>query len=140
MAERSRESEKLLRWGFREFENYTLFSKDEIVDAAEVWLGEQSIVPLVLHEDLMMTVPRRQKKEARAIIEYQGPVSAPIREGQPLATLRIEIPDQDVRSFPLYAAQSVDKLGGFSKLKAAVGHLIWGPPDVSKPGEGALIN
>src|SRR3546814_18080895 len=37
--ERSREAERLLEWGFREFGAYRLFAAGETVDAAPAWLG-----------------------------------------------------------------------------------------------------
>ena len=47
MQQRSDESERILSWGFRQFDNYVLFKPGEEVTTAEVWLGEQETVPLV---------------------------------------------------------------------------------------------
>ena len=48
MNARSREAERLLDFGFREFKNYELFGEGETVDEAPVWLGEEDTVPVVL--------------------------------------------------------------------------------------------
>src|SRR3546814_950951 len=53
--ERSREAERLLEWGFREFGAYRLFAAGETVDAAPAWLGAAPTVPLVLEEDLAVS-------------------------------------------------------------------------------------
>src|SRR3546814_1835112 len=58
---RSDESERLLEWGFREFENLTLARKGEPVESAEVWLGDQPKVPLVSDRDLFLTVNRSEE-------------------------------------------------------------------------------
>ena len=47
MHMRTEEGEKLLEWGFREFENVTLFTAADTVETVKVWLGTQSTVPLV---------------------------------------------------------------------------------------------
>src|SRR3546814_15091393 len=61
--ERSREAERLLEWGFREFGAYRLFAAGETVDPAPAWLGAASTVPLVLEEDLARSEERRVGKE-----------------------------------------------------------------------------
>ena len=37
--QRPRETERLLDWAFREFDNYALFSAGETVANADIWLG-----------------------------------------------------------------------------------------------------
>ena len=59
---RARESERLLDWGFRKFQNTTLFEAGETVAEAEVWLGETATVPLIVEEQLRMTLARRARR------------------------------------------------------------------------------
>src|SRR3546814_2411513 len=58
MQARADESDRLLSWGFREFDNYALFKAGDTVDEAQVWLGAEETVPLVIAEDLKVTLPR----------------------------------------------------------------------------------
>ena len=47
MRARGEEGERLLEWGFREFDNVTLFRAAETVEEAPVYLGDRPTVPLV---------------------------------------------------------------------------------------------
>ena len=48
MKARAQESERLIEWAFREFNDYKLFAAGDKVDDAEVWLGSDPKVPLTV--------------------------------------------------------------------------------------------
>lgn len=127
VRERSSESERLLEWGFREFDNYTLLERGELVEEASVWLGAKETVPLVTENELVLTMPRASRKEMRVTVEYEGPIPAPIVKGQVLARLRVAAPGMEDRIMPLRAGDDVAKLGPVGRITSAIGHLIWGP-------------
>ncbi len=127
VSQRSSESERILEWGFREFDNYKLLERGEAIDQATVWLGDQPTVPLVTEEELFLTMPRAARKEMKVTVEYEGPIPAPIVKGQVLARMRIAAPDMEDRIVPLLAGEDVGKLGPLGRITSAVGHLIWGP-------------
>jgi len=126
VRERSEESERLLRWGFREFDNYALFKADDTVDEAPVWLGEATTVPLVANEDLVLTLTRNARKGMKVSVNYASPIPAPIEQGQELAQLVVTPSEGDAVSFPLYAGASVAQKGPFGRLVSAVQFLIFG--------------
>ena len=126
VRERSEESERLLRWGFREFDNYALFKADDTVDEAPVWLGEATTVPLVANEDLVLTLTRNARKGMKVSVNYASPIPAPIEQGQQLAQLVVTPSEGDAVSFPLYAGASVAQKGPFGRLVSAVQFLIFG--------------
>ena len=126
MNERSREAERLLEWGFREFNNYALLKAGETVAEAEVWLGEAAKVPLTIGADLTLTLPRAQRRDMKVKVGYRGPIPAPIAKGQRLATLTVTVPDRAPMEFPLTAGESVERLGLVGRLKAALKHILWG--------------
>jgi len=123
---RSDESERLLEWGFREFENINLAKAGAPVENAEVWLGDRPTIPLVTDRDIQLTVRRAARREMTVTVEYPGPIPAPIVAGQPIAMLRVAAPDSPDHTFPLYAGASVDQLGPFGRISSALGHMIWG--------------
>jgi len=127
MQERATESEKLIEWGFREFGNYALFRKGDQVETAEVWLGQAPVVGLTLDRDLVVTLPRRARQQMKLAVHYDGPVPAPIAAGQPIAHLVLTAPGVPAIERPLHAAAVVGKLDFFSRIGAAVSHLVWGP-------------
>jgi D-alanyl-D-alanine carboxypeptidase (penicillin-binding protein 5/6) len=126
MKERGSEGEKLMDYGFREFNNYTLFTANATVGEAPVWLGTEAKVPLVLKDELTVTLPIKSRKDMVVKTIYDSPIQAPIEQGAKIATLRIEAPDRPVMELPLVAGKSVEKLGMVSRLGAALRHIVWG--------------
>lgn len=124
--ERARESERLLEWGFRNFEAYDLIRSGETVEEAGVWLGAASTVPLVLEEDLAVTLDHEARREMKVTVSFDGPIPAPIQEGQRLGTLRVEAAGAPPIERPLYAGADVERLGVVGRLGAAIRHLVLG--------------
>lgn len=126
VSARSRESEALLDWGFREFDNYQLFEKGSVVANADVWLGKSKTVPLIADQDVLLTLMRSARQKMKVSVVYEGPVPAPIAAGTQLATLKVTAPDMEDVTIPLYAGADVQQLGVFGKVGAAVEYLVWG--------------
>ncbi len=123
---RSSESERLIEWGFREFNNYALFKKGEEVTQAELWLSEKQTVGLVIDQDVEVTLPRKSRREMKVTVKYDGPIPAPIKKGQQLAKVVISAPDTKSVEIPLYAAEDAGRLGFVGRLGAALKSIIWG--------------
>ena len=126
VRERRTESQKLLDWGFREFDNYDLFAEGETVTSANVWLGSETNVDLVADQEVLLTLPRTASRDMKVSVVYDGPIPAPISKGDQIATLKVEVPDQDTIEFPLYAAHDVGRLGFVGRIGAAIKYLLWG--------------
>ncbi|MFQ5974382.1 MAG: D-alanyl-D-alanine carboxypeptidase family protein, partial [Alphaproteobacteria bacterium] len=126
--ERSQEAERLLRWGFREFENYPLFTAGETVENADVWLGDHGNLPLVLDEDLTITLPRKARQKMRVAVVYDGPISAPVAKGTEIGKLVVTAPDIEPIERPLLAGADVAQLGLFGRMVSAVSYLVFGAP------------
>ncbi len=123
---RAAESETLIEWGFREFDNFALLQAGEKVADAEVWLGEEQTVPLILKSPLTVTLPRKSRPGMKVTVVYNGPISAPIAIDAPIAKLVVTAPDTKTIELPLVAGREVEKLGLFGRLAAALKAVIWG--------------
>ena len=108
---RAAEAQRLISWGFREFVSGIVFEAGEPLAEAEVWMGENARVGLVLGEPLRATLPV-SRSGAQAVLRYEEPVSAPIAKGQPLGTLTLVTPGDERMEVPLVAANDVLP-GGF---------------------------
>lgn len=126
MRARSQESERLLEWSYREFENYTLARAGQPVEAAEVWLGAAPTVPLHAAGDIKITMPRRSRDQIKAVAVYEGPVAAPIAAGQRIGTMEVRLGDRKLGEGPLVAGAAVERRNVFGRLVAATGHLLGG--------------
>lgn len=124
MAVRAEESERLIDYAFREFENVPLVRAGEQLETASVWLGEEDTVPLHAARDIVVTVPRRARSDVKLAVVYDGPVPAPIHKGDALGKLIISatgIPSMEV---PLVAGDDVERRGPIGRAFAALGSLV----------------
>jgi len=126
--QRSAESERLLSLGFREYQTYALFKAGEPVASAEVWLGGESAVPLILEQPLAVALSRKSRQGLKVTAAYDGPVTAPVAKGARLGTLRLEGPEMEPLERPLVAADAVDRLGPVGRIGAAIKYLVLGAP------------
>ncbi|WP_366940648.1 D-alanyl-D-alanine carboxypeptidase family protein [uncultured Rhodospira sp.] len=123
---RTEESERLMSWGFRTFENVEMFKPGATVTEAEVWLGQTQTVPLVLPDGLTVTLPRNARRTMTVTVRYEGPIPAPIERGQEVATLVIEAPDIQPLTFPLQAGTNVERMGVINRIFAALRYIVVG--------------
>ncbi len=105
--ERAEEARKLLDWGVRSFQKTEIFASNEVVGEAQVFGGAQSVVALKAKAPIDVLLPIANRDKLTAKIVYQGPISAPVEEGQPVGALRVWIGDTLSQETPLFAAQSV---------------------------------
>ena len=124
--ERSREPERLLEWGFREFDNYALLGAGEIVEQAPVWLGKEPSVALMIENELKLTLHKKARREMKITVNYQGPIPAPVKKGDILASLIVSAPGEKTVEVPLVAAADVEQLGLIGRLMAAFRYIVFG--------------
>jgi D-alanyl-D-alanine carboxypeptidase (penicillin-binding protein 5/6) len=126
MHQRGEESERLLEWSYREFEDVTLFTAGDVIDRVPVWLGNQASVPLVGGKDLQVTMPRQWQTKAKIVVQFESPIRAPVARGTTLGNLVISgagVPDMQV---PLLAGADIARLGLPGRAMAVLSHYVSG--------------
>lgn len=124
--ERSEEAERLMSWGFREFNNFKILTKGQTVAVAKVWYGKEDSVNLTVADDVLKTVHMSQQDNVKATAEFDEPVKAPIKAGQEIGTIKIEIEGQSPLNVPLIAENDVSETGMLGKFWANVKYFIFG--------------
>ena len=124
--ERSQDAERLIEWGFREFENATIAKAGQPIETAPVWLGTAAEVPLTVASDVRVTLPRSARRKLTAVVRFEGPLPAPVRKGDTVATLHIEAEGTPAMEFPLVAGADVERLGMMGRLGANLRYLFLG--------------
>lgn len=124
--ERSEEAEKLMSWGFREFSNYTLFKKNQVIAEIPVWLGSENNINLVVDRDVRRTLKKSSVNKVKMTAVYDKPVTAPIKKGDRLGTIKVDIPGQGDFEIPLTAGRDVEKLGFFGRIVSNLHYLLFG--------------
>ncbi|PWR25904.1 D-alanyl-D-alanine carboxypeptidase family protein [Zavarzinia aquatilis] len=126
MKERAQESARIMEWGFREFQTYTMAKKGDGLAEAKVWQGEEETVPLTVAADALVTLRRVDRASMVVKVVYDGPVPAPIAAGQQIAALEISAPNMPVISLPLVAARDVERQGVFGRMFGSLRYLLTG--------------
>ncbi len=123
---RSRESAKILNWGFKKFDTVVITKKDDIFIDLNVWLGKKNKVGAIPSEDFYLTIPKRKKNLVKSILEYEGPITTPIKKGDKLALLKVYVSDELVKEIDLLASEDVKKTNIFMRLLTSLNYLVWG--------------
>ena len=131
--ERSAESRRLLDFIFREYKNYEFFKSGEIIDKAEVWLGDAHHVSLVLENGFSKVLSRAERAKTELRLNWAGPVAAPISKGQQIGELIVTINSTVTDRLPLLAAEDVGQLGMLDRIGEALKYLIFGAPVIVPP-------
>jgi D-alanyl-D-alanine carboxypeptidase (penicillin-binding protein 5/6) len=126
MRARSEESERLLEWTFREFENVNLFAAGDTVEHVPVWLGATPTVPLVGGRDVVVTMPRGWRAKAKVSVAYESPVRAPVVRGTPMGKITVTGPGVPDLEIPLLAGADVARMGLIGRAGAVVTRMVTG--------------
>ncbi len=123
---RASEAERLINWGFGFFQTHEILRAGETVETAELWLGQKRTVPLVLKDNLKVTLPRTGKANLKVTVRYEGPVRAPVYKGEKLGTLVLTAPGINTIERQLFAAETVERLGPTGRVIETLGALVSG--------------
>ncbi len=104
---RAQESQKLLNWGFMNFDTYKVYAKGQAILTPSVWKGSQGEVKLGFTRDIYVTLPRGSTAKLKPVIERTDPLVAPIAQYQRIGTLKLMADDKLVNQVPLLALEPV---------------------------------
>ncbi len=113
---RSDEAERLMSYGFREFKNYTLFKKGDILGSVKVWYGKEDKVDMVVREDVVKTLKKNAAKNNDFKLIYNEPIKAPVKKGDVIGRVQITTDDHQEQYIDLVAAKSVARKGFLGRM------------------------
>ena len=115
--DRAQEAKKMLEWGFRNFESRPLFAAQQQIGYAKVFGGDSRSVKLASPQPIKVMVPKNGSEKLIARIVYNGPVRAPVKEGQQVGVVRVWRGHNVAMEAPVYAAESI---GPGSTMRRAI--------------------
>ena len=124
--DRSKESAKLLTYGMTNFDLIEIVKSEKELVELDVWLGYKDKVKAYVNHDIYKTIPKARKRYLKAIVEYNGPIEAPIKKNEILGTLKILYKDEIINEYKVLAFEDVNKVNIFSRLMKSINYLIWG--------------
>ncbi|MFA6014000.1 MAG: D-alanyl-D-alanine carboxypeptidase family protein [Gallionellaceae bacterium] len=112
---RTSESQRLLNFGFQEFELLQLYKKNQMVTSLRTWKGTEREVGIGFRNDVFITIPRGQRQLLKAAVETYQPVIAPIEKNQKIGQLKIKLNEKPYIEYPLFALDNVPVANVFSR-------------------------
>ncbi len=123
---RSKESLKLLTFGLTNFDTIKIADNNETFQELEVWHGVKNRVKTYVKKDIYKTIPKAKKKYLKVVVNYDGPINAPIKKDDVLADLKIYFKDELISKYKLYSSEDIKKQNIISRLISSINFLIWG--------------
>jgi len=117
---RANENQTLLNYGFRFYESHRLYQGKTALNEARVWKGASKTISLGLEEDIYVTIPRRQYKDLKAVINVDKKITAPVADGAKLGSVKVTLKDEVVINKDLVALKAVDQGNIFQRLSDSV--------------------
>lgn len=110
---RTQHSQSLLNYGFRFYETHKLYKAGEVLKTSRVWYGDQEQVSMGVAKDIHITIPRGRYQSLHAAMDIDSEISAPIKNGQLLGKVTVELEGELLASEKIVATHAVNEGGLF---------------------------
>lgn len=117
---RADDSERLLNYGFRFFENHPLYSAGQSVTTLPVYKGTAHQLKVGVLDKQSITLASGQYPRLSIQMRCPKYLAAPIQKGQAVGELLLQFDNTTLQAIPLYALESVEKGGLYTRLKDSV--------------------
>ncbi|NHZ32958.1 D-alanyl-D-alanine carboxypeptidase family protein [Massilia rubra] len=112
---RTQESQKLLNWGFQNFETVKLYAKGQAIQTPEVWKGSANSVKIGFNSDVLVTVPKGVAGKMKPVLERNDPLVAPLPLNSKVGTLKMMVDGKPVLELPVVALEEVPQASIFGR-------------------------
>lgn len=112
---RAQESQKLLNWGFMNFQSFKIYSKDQAVLTPVVWKGSRDTVRLGFNRDVYVSLPRGLTAHLKSVVQRTDPLIAPIAQYRQVGTLKVLADGKVISELPLQALDQVNEATIFGR-------------------------
>ena len=114
-ATRAIESQKLLNYGFQNFDAVKVFSAGQSVGQYRVWKSQVAQIPGGLAEDIVMTVPKGMGDKLKTEVTRSEPLLAPLIQNQKIGLVKISLDGKVLLEKPLVALAEAPQAGWFGR-------------------------
>ncbi|MBS3952663.1 MAG: D-alanyl-D-alanine carboxypeptidase [Methylomicrobium sp.] len=121
---RTAENRTLLNYGFRFYETHHLYKDHEPLKETRVWKGDEKLLQLGLADDLYVTIPRRQYKDLKAVMNFDQKIFAPVKAGDALGSVNVSLAGEVIADQKLIALSTIEKGNLFRRIYDAAILLV----------------
>lgn len=117
-------AQKLLEYGFANFETHKLYSAGQEIDAARVWGGELEYTSLGLTQDIYVTIPRGAYGSLGASMDVMAELAAPLVRGTQVGEIKVSLAGVELVKSPLIVLTNVLDGGVWARMRDELS-LLW---------------
>jgi D-alanyl-D-alanine carboxypeptidase (penicillin-binding protein 5/6) len=117
-------AQKLLEYGFTNFETHKLYSAGQALDNARVFGGEVEFARLGLTEDIYVTIPRGGYSKLAASMDVLAQLAAPLGRGTKVGEVKISFDGAPLANSPLVVLTGVLDGGVWARMRDEL-DLFW---------------
>ena len=117
-------AQKLLEYGFANFETHKLYSAGQELDNARIWGGKVEFAGLGLTEDIYVTIPRGGYPKLAASMDVLAQLAAPLARGTQVGEVSISFDGAPLRRSPLVVLTNVLDGGVWARMRDEL-DLLW---------------
>jgi D-alanyl-D-alanine carboxypeptidase (penicillin-binding protein 5/6) len=114
-AARAAEAQKLLNYGFQNFDLVQLYAPGKPVSSLRVWKGQANDVAAGFAVDRFVTLPKGKAEKLALTMTATEPLLAPVTKGQAVGTVKVALEGSPVAEFPLVALADVPSGNVFAR-------------------------
>ena len=111
------EAEKLLDYGFNNFEYKKLAVKNDIIKQVGINKGIEHSVNAILETDSGILIKKGQDKNIEQQLEIPDTISAPIEQGEVLGTIVYRLNGEEIGNVNIIAEKSVKRISAFHMIE-----------------------
>ncbi|MDR7047575.1 D-alanyl-D-alanine carboxypeptidase (penicillin-binding protein 5/6) [Duganella sp. 3397] len=112
---RTQESQKLLNWGFQNFDTVKLYSKGQAIATPEIWKGSKNEVKIGFTNDVLVTVPKGVAAKLKPVLERKDPLVAPLAQNSRVGSLKMMVDGKPLLDLPVVALETVEEASIFGR-------------------------
>ena len=93
-------------------------------------MGKKKFVNVYVNQDVYKTIPKieslNKRKYLKAVVNYQGPIVAPIKKGDILGELNLFYKGEIIKKYDLLSYEDINEVNVFYRLLRSINYLVWG--------------
>lgn len=113
---RMRESQKLLSYGFRNFETKNLYEPGTALQNQPIYYGTVETLPVSVSENVLITFPKGYYKDIEATLTVPAYFEAPIEKGEVVGSIALSLAGEMIYEGDVVAQMTVEESGILSRL------------------------
>ena len=117
-------AQKLLDYGFANFETHKLYAAGQELDNARVWGGELEYAGLGITEDIYVTIPRGAYPKLAASMDVMAQLAAPLVRGTTVGEVKVSFDGALLVTSPLVVLNNVMDGGVWARMRDEL-QLLW---------------